>query len=259
MSVRTYTLFLPDITEEDLVPDGNEFEFIQDYEDYENLTKISDHGSAENIFSDEYDMSGSNESESEFFIPEVPSPTTTYDNIFAPDSMENQMPANVNYEEIPTYYSGKDSWIKSTNILCISCSNKIQGMPMFIPLSWHSRVVTKKIDPENEFNASELDPLNNYQSNEIHVEQKVMKVHYLTCNERCAKRYINRVKDSKITDKWQCLHLLKELVQNLKGIRVNEIEEGLDKGIQMQYCGPNGVSVQKFREMNSSEGKYEKI
>ena len=100
---------------------------------------------------------------------------------------------------------------------------------------------------------------NNYQSNEIHVEQKVMKVHYLTCNERCAKRYINRVKDSKITDKWQCLHLLKELVQNLKGIRVNEIEEGLDKGIQMQYCGPNGVSVQKFREMNSSEGKYEKI
>lgn len=290
MSVKTYTLFLPDITEDDLIPDGSEFEYIQDYEDYENLYKIIDVHVSDSLFSDseggtacgmdgidradltdladdancdddseqEYSHTSDEDrpgSETDYYIPEVISPQSTYSNIFDSETMETQ-----SYDEIPMYYSGVKNWIKSTNILCISCSNKIQGMPMFIPLSWHNRVITKKVDTtlENDYNITELDPLNNYQSNEINTEQKVMKVHYLTCNERCAKRYITHVKDPKISDKWQCLQLLKELVQNMKGIRITDIEEGLDKGIQMQYCGAGGISVQKFRELNSSDDKHKK-
>jgi hypothetical protein len=53
--------------------------------------------------------------------------------------------------------------------------------------------------------------------------------------------------------------MLKELVKDMKGVVVKEIQEGLDKNIMMQYCGPNGVSAQKFREMNSSDGHYEPL
>lgn len=269
MSVKTYTLFLPDITEDDLIPDGNEFEYIQDYEDYENLPKIADVYTSDNIFSDDGEQECShasdeecNGSDADYYIPEMVSPQSTYDNLFASETIEAiETTETQSYDEIPMYYSGVKNWIKSTNILCISCSNKIQGMPMFIPLSWHNRVVTKKVDTSqesSEYSITELDPLNNYQSNEINTEQKVMKVHYLTCNERCAKRYITYVKDSKISDKWQCLQLLKEVVQNMKGVKITDIEEGLDKGIQMQYCGASGISVQKFRELNSSDDRHKK-
>lgn len=265
--MKTYTLFLPDITEEDLLPDGSEFDEIADYEDYESLAllnkeKYEAQDNYEMYTSDSESDSDSSEytDSSEFHLPEAVSPKndfdqSTFQSLFLEDDMEmNNMVGMIEqYDEVPEYYVDAESWIKSTNNLCISCSNKIQGMPMFIPGSWHNRVITKKPHELERERPGELNPLNNFQNQEIQIEQKVMKVHrrVLTCHERCSKRYIQTVKDSEITDKWQCLQLLKELVKDLRGIDVVNIEEGLDKSIMMQYCGPDGISAQKFNELNA--------
>jgi hypothetical protein len=256
MSIKTYTLFLPGITNDDLDPGDNEFDSVQEFEDYEHSSMLmercdvdgaDDVGVTDDVEdTDEADDTDSTSDSSEsnntdFEIPDIEPLTKDDYTVFSGDS----------YEEVPAYYSGISTWIKSTNILCISCSNKIQGMPMFIPLSWHTRVVAKDCDASQEDSSDELDPLNGMKSGEAQVEQKVMKVHFLTCNERCAKRYIVRVKDSKITNKWQSLQLLQILAEEVRGKKIVDIEEGLDKCIMMQYCGPNGVSAQKFREMNS--------
>jgi hypothetical protein len=261
--MKTYTLFLADITEDDLAPDGSEFDSIREYEDYESSSKAPWNQDTIESFADLVDPSDSSETSceindsDEFHIPEI---SSTYDSLFTveDDTIRNigiteDSDRDEQYDEIPAYYSGINTWIKSTNIHCISCSNKIQGMPLFIPLSWHSRLVAKPANTDIDTDASELDPLNNYQLNETQVEQKVMKVHFLTCNERCAERYINKVKDAKITDKWQSLQLLKEVVQDMKKIKITEIQEGLDKNLMMQYCGPSGISVQRFRELNESK------
>lgn len=287
--MKTYTLFLPGITEADCPADESEFEiFTRGFDNEYDLDffsqkqsdgdQVSDteYSSDEYTFTSEYvdaivddieDVFSDDLRSESFTIPEASDSIgdlKTYDDIFAPSygmyALEDA--AVGQYDEIPDYYADKKSWIKSTNLLCISCSNKIQGMPMFIPLSWHRRVVTKTIDrydDAEEYAAEELSELNSIGKSgkgSRTIEERVMKVYRLTCNERCAKYYINNVRDANITNPRESLQMLKMLVQEIRGVTVTDIKEGLNKSIMMQYKGPSGVDVARFREMNSVDGHY---
>jgi hypothetical protein len=276
--MRTYTLFLPGVTEADCPADESEFEIFSFAETEEiNIYSLIKNNASEGesglsdiegstdeslgeFSGDEYDFSEAEDNDV-FTIPEAPTVNMqSYDDIFSTYGLENV--SDEQFDEIPDYYVNKDSWIKSTNLLCVSCSNKIQGMPMFIPISWHKRLVTKQVDRydnEDEYAAAELDELNNIVNTESAkhvVEERAMKVYRLTCNERCAVYYINHVRDDNITNQRESLQMLKELVQDIRDVTVNSIKEGLDKNIMMQYKGPSGVSAQTFREMNSIDGHY---
>lgn len=291
--MRTYTLFLPDITEDDLMPDGDEFSEIDEYEDY-----ISKQNSLRNTLDYDYDSSDASQSDDSISDSDdsydddnddnsdnddnnddgIPDKfESTYESLFLKDASQiPDIPDDVDltdipedlmciadidmsgvsmsmnmsvqqYDDVPEYYVGRSTWMKSTNNLCIMCSNKIQGVPMFIPISWHRRVVQPDVQADDD----------DLYLNPVHVnktiEQKALKIHkrVLTCNERCSKRYIVCVRDDEITDKWQSLQLLRWLVKDMKGYDPGEIREALDKSIMEQYCGPTkGISSQKFNELN---------
>lgn len=253
--MRTYTLFLPGVTEDDCPVGDDEFDVLGslthdigeiDLYSVPNSPKANDEKSDNLLGLDGDDTSS--DGESEVFIPEVIE-MSTFNDIFVQPS--SYMPEE-QYDELPEYYFDRESWIKSTNLHCISCSNKIQGMPLFVPLSWNKRVVTN--GPKGpRSSVSQIESLVNRQKV---VERKCMKVYRLTCNERCAKQYITNVKDRNITKPWESMQLLKELVQDIRGVKVNDIADGIDKSCMMQYCGPGGISAQSFRDKNSIDGIY---
>lgn len=151
------------------------------------------------------------------------------------------------YDEIPSYYYNPKSWIKVTNLNCWTCGNKVVNIPFFVPLSWKKHIV--KMD--DKYIASQK--LNIYSSAIDSKEEHVMKVHGIMCNERCAARYINRHYDESITDKWASMRLLEILTSQIYGTNtISEIQEAPDKSLMMQFCGPKGLTVKQFRELNDN-------
>ncbi len=151
------------------------------------------------------------------------------------------------YDEIPQYYYNPKSWIKVTNLNCWTCGNKVVNIPFFVPLSWKKHVV--KMD--DKYITSQK--LNVYNSAIDNKEERVMKVHGIMCNERCAARYINRHYDESITDKWASMRMLEVLTSQIYGRNtISEIQEAPDKSLMMHFSGPHGLTVKQFRELNNN-------
>ncbi|MEM3062320.1 MAG: hypothetical protein QW303_02055 [Nitrososphaerota archaeon] len=166
---------------------------------------------------------------SKVFLSNCPSEESILENIDTSEFIEPEE----QFDSIPAFYTTYESWIKSTNLLCWSCSNKFDGMPWFIPIGLMKQKITK---------------------NDKVVEVIARQVYGNFCTPFCACRYINRIEDSRIR-KWECKNMLIKLYNEITGNNVPDIPEAEDKTIMMQYCGPHGITVQEFRLRNEQKNE----
>jgi hypothetical protein len=131
------------------------------------------------------------------------------------------------YDKIPKYFIDIESWPKTINLNCWNCTNRIAAEPWFVPLRWVKILVNQN-------------------------EVKAVEPHGVFCNERCVKRYINHVNDPKIINKKEALSLLNVSYRLITGRDAYNISEAPDPMLQMQFCGPNGITSQEYRQRNES-------
>jgi hypothetical protein len=156
------------------------------------------------------------------------------------------------YDELPKYFIDIAHWPKSVNLLCWSCSNLPLGAPWFVPITKFRKTLFATSDaPDAEY----LDTQNIADTENITRirEMKALKPHGCFCDEFCVKRYIMRVNDPKIVNKWEVIALLNDEYYLFTGKRAIEIPEADDPMIQMRYAGPSGISPQEYRLRNSKK------
>lgn len=237
--MKKFPLIIQGVRREDYI---NESEILE--EESNAVKKIPD---IEN-----FDAKPMDTDEQEFSLPEISEGFETLDNVQSLDILGNvsiipepEEVEEIQYDEIPQYYTGPKSWKRVTNLHCWTCSNKIVKVPFFVPLSWKKQIV--KV-PRGK---TELQKMNIYGSAVDNKEEYIMKVHGVMCNERCAIRYIKRYNDEAITDKWASIRLLEILTAQLYNIsNVSDIQEAPDKSLMMQYVGSKGLTVSEFRNRN---------
>jgi hypothetical protein len=253
---KTYVLFLAGVYPED-VPD--EEEVLTGVGEQIDFSKLQDE---ENHESEESDEEG-----------EIPDSEL----LTAPDSNDDLGPAILNdvtretrrgpvseYDEIPRYFVDKKTWIKNTNLLCCNCSNEIEGMPCFVPLNWTKRVFTNETEGQIYVNAeqdeaSEVSDAALLSGSQNVKEEKVIQVHLLACDSCCAKRYIKRSQDSKITNVWESLKLLDVVHEKLYGEKPSEIPEAEDPRSQAKFCGKGGLTEDEYRDKNRNKALRLKV
>lgn len=166
------------------------------------------------------------------------------------------------YDELPKYFINVEHWPKSVNRLCWSCNNQPFGPPWFIPIAKFKKIIPVQNLPDGSYviDPTDLDYidshdmlLENMPAQTNMREVKALKPHGCFCCEFCAKRYIVRVNDPKIVNKWEIIELLNEEYFLFNGKRAIEIPEAEDPMIQMQYAGPGGITPQEYRARNNKK------
>jgi hypothetical protein len=238
---KSYILFLAGVFPEDC-PDEDDFLHPE-----ENLITTS-YKEAENNDSESDDESATHESvEHESVFDNSTNEHENFANAANADQKDTDLPnlfdgpdhSIIEYDEIPDYFTGVDTWPKATNLLCWSCCISIPSMPWFVPISKVKKVISVSDDDEDlSYNTKEI---------------SAFKPHGYFCFPSCVKRYIRRVDDPKIRNKDESIRLLNMVYKEITGKDVLDIPEAEDKNIMMQYCGPKGVSLQQFREMNRNK------
>ncbi len=166
-----------------------------------------------------------------------------------------------NYNDIPKYFSNKKSWPTTTNLLCWNCSNRVPGIPWFVPLAWIKKVFVNDMELENQvyFNtgveeeASEISDSSLLTNGQTVKEEKVFISHGNFCSPLCVKRYIKYNKDPKITNIWESIRLLGLLYREMTNTNCKEIPEAEDCRTMSKFCGPGGLSEKQYCELNESK------
>jgi hypothetical protein len=253
---KTYILFLPNIFPEDCQDDED---VLRDIEDVEEFTE-SDNSS---VVSDDD-------------IPDLFNLSPSF-NAEQNHSMVKEEELK-DYDTLPPYFINIHLWPKSTNLLCWNCGNGVQGFPWFVPTARVKKSIysigaasenNDDTDNQNIYDTNDasniedaftmfenstdtVDVLPMYQNISRTKEVKAFKRHGCFCTEFCVNRYINRVKDPQIHNKWECEKLLILLCREITGKDVRDIPEADDKTIMMQYCGSKGITPQEYRERNEN-------
>lgn len=130
------------------------------------------------------------------------------------------------YDSLPEYFTGRDTWPNSCNLHCSNCDLSFRGTPWFVPLNKIMR----------------LDKITN--------EQIPTLLPYLVfCTPFCLEYYVNNVNDPKIYNKWDIHELIKEEMFLLTKRRPIYIPEAPLKTTMIQYRGPTGISPNEYREL----------
>jgi len=258
--MKKCTLIVQGVRKENFMPSTNASmttfnEFTKSFSESPEISFISDFDEPkDNII---IDTSGISESASFNEILEIPD-NSAFDFIEEMEIKKENIEytySSKQYDTIPLYYSGPKTWKRVTNLHCWCCSNVVVGVPFFVPLSWKRKTVKTDIADESP----EIQKLNKFNCAIDNKEELVMKVHGVMCNERCTLRYINRYNDEAITDKWVSIKLLEIVTAQLYGMQsIGDIIEAPDKSIMAQYCGPNGINVSEFRELNN-QNRYSRL
>lgn len=156
----------------------------------------------------------------------------------------------VEYDELPSIFINFDQWVKSTNLQCLACALVVHEVPWFIPLSWKQQLVCRDTSgmlvPQDSLETTSLLKT---------VECDVYKIHGPFCTPLCAKRYLNRVRDPKITNTWESSQILDRIVNRYYDLRPDRVDlpEAEDKSVMIQHCGTKrGITPQAFREANAA-------
>jgi len=122
------------------------------------------------------------------------------------------------YNEIPRKFISVETWPRSTNLLCWSCSLVPSGAPMFIPQC-----------PEITSTGTEIcDAMGNF------------------CNGGCAANYIDKFMPSVFH--WDLLELLIRFESKFTGVRRAIIPRPQSHTEMKQYCGPHGLTPKQWRD-----------
>lgn len=165
------------------------------------------------------------------------------------------------FDSIPEYFVNRESWIKSTNLLCWYCNNKVEDIPWFIPISAQNIIIEccdtyENIDTIDYSPTSQVGSFNFYEEGNCQNEVSAIKVHGNFCSPFCVKKYINGVKDTVIDDDdlWQINRLLLKIYKELTGLDIIDIPEADDKTKMKQYCGKAGITIQEYKYINRRKG-----
>lgn len=111
----------------------------------------------------------------------------------------------ITYNKFPRRFFNLDTWIKKSNLLCVTCSNKIRGVPVPIPSNM-------------KFSG----------------KHKVFDVERIACGFPCGIRYLNK---STYNNRWDRIQQLFQLFYIFHGVHVKNIPESKDRLDQIQYGG----------------------
>ena len=269
---KTYILFLANVFPEDCSDDIDVLEKIGD--EYTENTSMNINDPVEILEESDSEDSSSVSPVSDEELPNLFGCTDS--NILSPrhplyekcedQPDENTSGINEEYDSIPEYFIDIDSWPKSVNTLCWNCNLKIYGPPYFSPIGKVKKSV-KSTESSDSSDTSEMDECPNlfdnvadftnvpdvYQTPSRTREVQALLPHGRFCTEKCAQRYINRVKDPKIKNTWESTELLKYLYEKMTGKVAQYIPEAEDPKLMMQFYGPKGITVQEYRERNENK------
>jgi hypothetical protein len=260
---KSYVLFLANVFPEDCADDND---VLKDIEDSCQIDLI------ESSFDQEYER--------------ITDPSTDNDCISEeedlPDFFHSEMEGNDNtgthnghdpsgifeeYDSLPEYFIDIDTWPKSINSLCWGCALKIYGVPYFIPIGKVKKSISITSDSDHSSNEPKTEDYSTIFENmadftnipDIYkTPSRTKEIHALVphgrfCHEKCAQRYINRVKDPKIKNIWEASELLKYLYEKIMGKSVQFIPEAEDPMEMIQFSGPKGITAQEYRERNDNK------
>jgi hypothetical protein len=155
----------------------------------------------------------------------------------------------IDYDELPEFFIDVDRWPKKCNLLCRSCKNTPRDMPWPIIISKIKMLVSIGEGGQIYFKNSELDneecDIDTFRQKEL----KEIKVHEyvgMFCHPFCARYYIDNVNDAKITNKWEAIHFLVNLYNQVNHTSFDDIPLSEDPMLQMQFSGKNGITSHQF-------------
>lgn len=154
------------------------------------------------------------------------------------------------FDTIPNWFYNPDQWMKSTNLTCWWCGLVCQNHPWFIPLTKTKKLISDDGKyKESDFDMSDASLL---ASSKKCKEISVYKPYGIFCTPWCVMAKLNKEYDPRITNKWQCISLLKEIYKMYTKKDIDSIPEAFyPKEIMIQYCGSkNGVTPKEYRKMN---------
>lgn len=155
------------------------------------------------------------------------------------------------YDELPPIFIDFNQWAKSTNLHCLACTLVVPDLPWFIPISWKQQLVYRDANGVY-YPLDSIEPSASLKT----VECDVFKPHAPFCTPLCAKRYLNRVRDPKITNAWESGQMLDRIVNRYYDLRPDRIDlpEADDKSTMIQFSGTRrGITPQAFREINDKK------
>ena len=140
------------------------------------------------------------------------------------------------YEKIPLVFTGIETWLKSTNLLCWVCNRSFKGRPWFEPLS---------IDPLCKGKVGIF--LDSMQvKNQIKKDNFCINIRGNFCSPNCVMRHIiTNTKD--MSDRLNKIFMLKFVYELFTGIKINNIHPSPPHTEMIQYGGSK--SVQEYQKI----------
>lgn len=157
-------------------------------------------------------------------------------------SNENKM-----YDKIPMIFTGISKWVKSTNLLCWTCTRSFKGRPWFEPQS---------IDPMNN-SVSKFStniPLKNISKK----HEFCISIKGNFCSPNCVMRYIlNYTRD--MSDRLNKIAMLNFVYELFTGVSIHDIQPAPHHTEMIQYGGCMTVQEyqKKIEELGSNYLKLE--
>ncbi len=156
-------------------------------------------------------------------------------------------------ETLPKYFTTIDAWPESCKLLCWNCSNRPEEFPWTIFLGKTKLLQPIHDENKNLFNyTDDQAPMDDKLiiSNQDYAEVKAYEAHGVFCHPCCARRYIGRTNDPKITNRWEAIRFLINFCNDMYGIALDDIPESEDPMMQTKYCGTSGISSAEFMSIN---------
>ncbi len=164
------------------------------------------------------------------------------------------------YDKIPLVFTGIDTWLKSTNLLCWVCNRSFKGRPWFEPQS---------IDPLNSTKIRDTQVCDirlgcNSTIDESHIKKQYKKHDFCInikgnfCSPHCVMRNIlNTTKD--MSDRLNKIAMLKFVYELFTGVAIFDIQPSPPHTDMIQYGGPMTVQEyqKKIEELGSNYLKLE--
>ena len=159
---------------------------------------------------------------------------------------------NIIYDTIPKYFINNNSWIKTTNLLCCYCHDKIKNTPMPIALG-KNKILIPENDDINETIISLTDKVDDHLlfCSQTMKEVIAYKIHnVLCCDISCVGNYIRKVTDLKIINKRESIQMSISIYKEIIKENIEDIPEKDLWIVMEQYCGSTGQKRSEYREKN---------
>jgi hypothetical protein len=149
-------------------------------------------------------------------------------------------PSIKKYDVIPTQFTSRDTWPKSTNLLCWYCSRSFEEFPWTVPISCSKNLISDDSDITDVSDTSLLESANTFR------EALVMDVHGNFCGCSCSLTYIKRIYDPTIINRHESERLLFMFAEIMTGEKNTYIALADAPTMMQKYCGCDGKTEETY-------------